>query len=83
MLVLLNGSVQLYPTADSPRFVMGHAVTIALLGFTAGLIGILWWAMVRINKRREAGDEDAKIVGLTQEETDGLGDESPRYRYAT
>ncbi|KAL8902125.1 MAG: hypothetical protein Q9207_004874 [Kuettlingeria erythrocarpa] len=73
----------LYPTADSPRFVMGHAVTISLLGFTAGLIGLLWWAMVRINKRREAGDEDAKIMGLTQEEIDGLGDESPRYQYAT
>ncbi|KAL8640733.1 MAG: hypothetical protein Q9226_008713, partial [Calogaya cf. arnoldii] len=73
----------LYPTLDSPRFVMGHAVTIALLGFTGLMVGIVWWAMVRINKRRESGDEDGKIMGLTEEQTDALGDESPRYRYAT
>lgn len=62
---------------------MGHAVTAALLGFTAAMVGVLWWAMRRINQRREKGEEDGKVAGLTEEEVDALGDESPRYRYAT
>ncbi|KAL8805330.1 MAG: hypothetical protein Q9182_002004 [Xanthomendoza sp. 2 TL-2023] len=73
----------LYPTGDTPRYVMGHAVTIALLAFSALVSGVLWWFMVNINKGRAAGKEDGKMSGLTEEEIDELGDESPRYIYAT
>ncbi|KAL8720016.1 MAG: hypothetical protein Q9225_003061 [Loekoesia sp. 1 TL-2023] len=73
----------LYPTNDSPRFTMGHSVTIALLVLSAVVSGILWWSMARINKRRIAGDEDGKVLGMTEEQINDLGDESPRYIYAT
>lgn len=62
---------------------MGHAVTIAVLAFSAVVSGVLWWGMVNINKRRAAGKEDGKMSGLTDEQIDELGDESPRYIYAT
>ncbi|KAL8987792.1 MAG: hypothetical protein Q9177_003044 [Variospora cf. flavescens] len=75
--------VWLYPTNDKPRFLMGHAVTIALLGLSAAISGLLWWTMLRINGRREEGKEDWKMVGLTEEEVDELGDESPRFRFGT
>ncbi|KAL8642406.1 MAG: hypothetical protein Q9228_000912 [Teloschistes exilis] len=73
----------LYPTQDSPRFVTGHAVTLALLALSAAVSGVLWYAYVRINERRRAGLEDEKVRGMTHEEIDELGDESPRYMFAT
>ncbi|KAL8922097.1 MAG: hypothetical protein Q9208_005407 [Pyrenodesmia sp. 3 TL-2023] len=73
----------LYPTADTPRFVMGHAVTVAMLVVSAMITVVLWWVMVRINERRRAGAEDSKMVGLTEEEVDELGDESPRFVFRT
>ncbi|KAI4205287.1 MAG: hypothetical protein LQ350_000610 [Teloschistes chrysophthalmus] len=73
----------LYPTHDSPRFVMGHAVTLALLALSAAVSGVLWYTYVRTNERRRAGLEDEKVRGMTDEEIDELGDESPRYIFAT
>ncbi|KAL8947333.1 MAG: hypothetical protein Q9222_006373 [Ikaeria aurantiellina] len=73
----------LYPTGDGPRYTMGHAVTSALLALSAVISGVLWWTMVRINKRRAAGKEDGKLVGLSEEQIDELGDKSPRFVYAT
>lgn len=57
----------------------GHAVTIAFLGCSAVITMGLWWAMLRINRRRREGAEDWKMAGLTEEEVDELGDESPRF----
>lgn len=62
---------------------MGHAVTIAVLVLSALITAVLWWAMLRINERRKAGAEDWKMVGLTEEEVDELGDESPRFVFRT
>lgn len=61
----------------------GHVVTIAMLVLSAVFSGVLWWAFARINKRRLAGREDEKMLGKTEEEIDEMGDESPRYIYAT
>lgn len=62
---------------------MGHAVTLGLLSISALTSGLLWWAMVGINRRRRAGMEDWKMAGRTEEEIDEMGDDSPRYVYAT
>lgn len=74
---------KLYPTGDTPRYVMGHAVTIGLLGLCAMINGVLWWSMVNTNRKRAAGEEDWKISDLTDGEIDELGDKSPRFVYAT
>ncbi|KAL8955323.1 MAG: hypothetical protein Q9193_006783 [Seirophora villosa] len=73
----------LYPTGDAPRFVMGHAVTAALMGLCAVINGLLWWSLLNINKTRAAGKEDYKIEGLTDEQIDEMGDKSPKFIYAT
>ena len=62
---------------------MGHSVTIALLALSAFVTGVLWWSMLRTNKRRRAGKEDWKAQEKTEEEIDELGDDSPKYIYAT
>ncbi|KAL8883074.1 MAG: hypothetical protein Q9198_000019 [Flavoplaca austrocitrina] len=72
----------LYPIGDTPRYIMGHSVTIGLLALCAVINGVLWWSMVDTNKKRAAGKEDWKISGLTEEEIVGMGDSSPRYIYA-
>ncbi|KAL9596342.1 MAG: hypothetical protein Q9219_005859 [cf. Caloplaca sp. 3 TL-2023] len=73
----------LYRTTSSPRYVTGHAVTIALLALAILLNGILWWSMAQVNSNRRAGKEDWKLQGKTDEEVDDMGDGSPRYRYTT
>tara|TARA_R110002060_G_scaffold63558_3_gene72816 strand:- start:1732 stop:1869 length:138 start_codon:yes stop_codon:yes gene_type:complete len=40
-----------------------------------------WFIYARANKRRDAGLEDYKVEGMTEDEIAELGDESPRYRY--
>ena len=62
---------------------MGHVVTIALLAVSALVSAVLWCSMARANKRRRAGDEDDKVLDMTEEQMDELGDDSPRYIYAT
>ena len=62
---------------------MGHSVTIAFMAVSGILSAILWWSMTRTNKKRKAGFEEGKIVGMTLEQVDDLGDESPRFLYAT
>ncbi|KAL9010714.1 MAG: hypothetical protein Q9173_004384 [Seirophora scorigena] len=73
----------LYPTGDTPRYVMGHAVTAALMGLCAVINGVLWWSLVDTNKKRAAGKEDWKIEGLTDEQIDEMGDKSPKFVYST
>ncbi|KAI4227926.1 MAG: hypothetical protein LQ349_006632 [Xanthoria aureola] len=73
----------LYPTGDTPRYVMGHSVTIGLLGLCAVVNGVLWWSMVDTNRKRAAGKEDWRVSDLTDEEIDELGDKSPRFIFAT
>ena len=58
-------------------------MTIAVLTVSGILDGVLWWSMIKTNKKRRAGKEDGKIQGLTEENIDELGDESPRFIYAT
>ena len=48
----------------------------------ATLIYLFFWGYFRhLNMRREEGKEDYKVQGMTDEEIDELGDESPRFRY--
>lgn len=35
------------------------------------------------NRKRERGERDHRIEGLTEDEILELGDENPRYRFAT
>ncbi|KAI9801700.1 MAG: hypothetical protein M1833_002382 [Piccolia ochrophora] len=71
----------LYKTVEGPRYVKGHSVTLAMVGYASVLYGFLWWYHARINKKRKAGEEDWKIEGKSAEEVAELGDESPLFVY--
>jgi len=66
----------LYPNSDRPRFIKGHAVTLALVGFSVVMYSILWAAYAKLNRNREEREEDWKLEGKTWEEVAEMGDES-------
>jgi len=71
----------IYPTAQGPRYVEGHAITLAMVGYAGVLYACLWVYFRHRNARRDAGMEDYKMAGLSEEEIQELGDESPRFRF--
>lgn len=73
----------LYPSAEGPRYIRGHAVTMGLIAFAAVLFGSMSVWFGRENKRRERGESDGKMEGLSEEEVLALGDENPKFRFAT
>jgi len=66
----------LYPNADGPRFVKGHAVSLAMVGFAAAMYAVLWAALAKLNRDRKRGKQDWKLQGKTSEEVAEMGDES-------
>lgn len=43
--------------------------------------GFMSFHLARLNARRERGEEDDKVAGMSSEEIDELGDASPKFRY--
>ncbi|RVD80425.1 uncharacterized protein DFL_008322 [Arthrobotrys flagrans] len=74
-------SAYLYPAKDGPRFVKGHAVTIAMLSVGIMAYGALLTYYISENKARDAGKRDHLIEGKSEEEINEMGDDSPRFRY--
>jgi len=77
-----NIDLQLYPNADQPRFVTGHAVSMAMVAMSAVIYLTLWAWFRRQNKRKLDGKDDHKIQGMTEEEAEELGEHNPRFIYA-
>ena len=83
----------LYKSADEPRYVLGHAVTMALVAFSGLIYGFMCLYFMHLNKRRRDGREDWKVrtvgtetgggTGMEKSDDDVLemGDESPRFLY--
>lgn len=71
----------LYPSSEGPRYIRGHAVTLAMVCWACLVYGFMWFYFSRVNARRARGEEDAKISGMTDEEVAELGDSSPRFMY--
>ncbi|RVX71739.1 hypothetical protein B0A52_03923 [Exophiala mesophila] len=71
----------IFANSTAPRFIQGYSTTIAALCCSnlMFLTLALYWR--RRNKRRDAGLEDYKMEGKTEEEIMEMGDESPRFRY--
>lgn len=72
---------QLYPTSSGPRYIKGHAVSLAMVACATLLYGFMSLYFRRVNARRERGDEDGKVQGMSEEEARELGDRSPGYRF--
>ncbi|KAM3561676.1 hypothetical protein ARSEF4850_003098 [Beauveria asiatica] len=71
----------IYPTADAPRFIRGHAVTLAMVATGTVIYGLLWAWYKRENERRDAGVVKEAHRQMSDDELRELGDESPHYRY--
>ncbi|KAI8939606.1 hypothetical protein NX059_003369 [Plenodomus lindquistii] len=74
-------SAFIYPTRDRPRFVKGHGITMAMVGFAIVCYAVLWFQFRKINSRREKGEEEHLIAGMSDDEVAEMGDDSPRFRY--
>ena len=72
---------QIYPTADRPRFIKGHGITMAMVGFACICYAVMWFQLRHINSRREKGEEEHLVEGMTEEDVAEMGDDSPRFRY--
>lgn len=78
---LLIALPQLYPDSEGPRFVRGHAVTMALVALGCVIYAYMHLHFGRENTKRERGLRDEKMRGLEEDEILALGDENPRYRF--
>jgi hypothetical protein len=72
----------IYPTGDAPRFVKGHAISMAMAGMSAVIFLGMWAWFRRQNRRKLAGLDDHKVEGMTEEEAEELGEHNPRFLYA-
>ncbi|KAF2869155.1 major facilitator superfamily domain-containing protein [Massariosphaeria phaeospora] len=71
----------LYPAREQPRYIKGHAVTMAMVAWAITVYAVLWAYMARANARRARGDEDHRVQGMSDAEIAELGDDSPRFVY--
>ncbi|KFA81386.1 hypothetical protein S40288_08383, partial [Stachybotrys chartarum IBT 40288] len=71
----------LYQTGEGPRFITGHAVSMALIAMSSVIYLAFWWYFSTLNKRKKAGKEDYKVRGMTEEEIEELGESNPRFMY--
>ncbi|KAK4936909.1 hypothetical protein LTR66_015276 [Elasticomyces elasticus] len=69
----------LYPSTEQPRFVRGHAVSMAMVAWAVCVYAFMAWYFTARNRERRDGKEDHKIQGMSDEQVSELGDESPRY----
>jgi hypothetical protein len=62
--------------------VKGHALTLALVGFSAVIYASMSLYFGRRNRERRAGKkEDWKMAGKSEGAIAEMGDENPRYMY--
>ncbi|KAF1807991.1 MFS general substrate transporter [Eremomyces bilateralis CBS 781.70] len=73
----------LYPKNQGPRYIRGHAVTLAMVLWGVLVYACLWFYFARENQKRISGEADARIADMSTEEVAELGDESPKFLYTT
>lgn len=68
---------QLYRSAWSPRYVIGHSVSLGYLVGNIVVVSFLWWYLNKLNKKRDAREErePQKLEG------EWTGDADPRWRF--
>ena len=54
----------------------------SLVILSSVIYGLMFFYFTNENKRRERGDRDAIMEGLSEEEVLAMGDDNPRFRFA-
>lgn len=78
---MLKAAIQLYPTAEGPKYLKGHAVTLGMVSMATLIYGFMWWILARRNAYRREGKGHEEFVNMSEEEIAELGDASPRFIY--
>lgn len=68
----------IYPAADGPRYVRGHAINLGYLVLNVLVSLVLRWRLKRANAQRALIAEELTDVTKTE---NFLGDKDPRWRY--
>jgi MFS family permease len=71
----------LYSATDGPRYVKGHCVTLALVGFAAVVYASMSWWLRRENRARVAFERNESIEGKSENEISEMGDRNPKFLY--
>ena len=69
-------------TKEAPRYRTGYRVGLSLLLFSGLMASIFFAGLVWENRRRAEGALD-HLLHLPEEELDNMGDDHPRFRFAT
>ena len=72
----------LFDSSFAPTFRVSYAASLGLLSVSLVLNIILHLHFKRQNKLRDEGKQDHLMEGLTDIEIEGLGEKSPRFRFA-
>ena len=56
-------------------------MTLSMVAFASVVYALMWFYFSRVNAQRARGEEDHKIQGMSEEEINELGDDSPRFVY--
>ena len=70
-----------YTTGSGPRYILGHAVSLAMVAMAVVVYAIMSVYFLSVNKKRAAGKENWKSWGKSEEEVKELGDASPHFLY--
>lgn len=73
----------IYATGDKPRYIRGHAVSLAMVAFATAVYTFFWYWFTRANAKREQAEENHLIAGKTDKEIEAMGDDAPSFRYMT
>ncbi|KAL2834628.1 major facilitator superfamily domain-containing protein [Aspergillus pseudoustus] len=73
----------LYPSNEGPRYIKGHAISLAMGAFGVISFGTVWAYYLYENTQRRSGRREALVDGRTEEDLKELGDKSPRFIFVT
>ncbi|GAD98611.1 high-affinity nicotinic acid transporter [Paecilomyces variotii No. 5] len=71
----------IYPTSEGPRYIKGHTITMAMVAYSSVVfIGLSLWFRYA-NRRRAEGKDNHCTQGLSEDENNELGHESPNFYF--
>ncbi|KUI71831.1 hypothetical protein VM1G_07601 [Cytospora mali] len=71
----------IYPSAQGPRYIKGHAITLSLVGMSTLIYASMALYFKAQNKKRDAGEVHPDHQHMSEDELAELGDESPHFRF--
>ncbi|KAM0746158.1 putative pantothenate transporter [Meredithblackwellia eburnea MCA 4105] len=74
-------SVWTYISKDAPNYKKGNTLNLAGMIIVFALTAFTWAYMNWENKKRDNGDRDHRLEGLTEDQAAMLGHKHPKYRY--